>query len=389
MDGTLKSQSDINAQPVLDWLIDGAISAPSSGEVLTQLCERLVEAGVPLWRAAVFVRTLHPEIMGRRFVWREGGETEVHDAPYATLDSSDYLVSPVAAVLLSGEAFRRRLPDAASAADMEILAGLQAQGATDYLATPMKFTDGSAHVATWTTRAPAGYSDAACAALMAVVRPLARVAEIRALRRTADNLLDAYVGRQAGSRILAGKIRRGHSEAIQAVIWYSDMRGFTALSDRTPAREVVALLNDYFDCQAPAIARFGGEVLKYMGDGLLAVFPAQGEETQAVCRQALAAAQEARAAVAKLPNTRFGLALHVGEVLFGNIGGGGRLDFTCIGPAVNLAARIEKVAAKVGETVVTSAAFAQACPEGLRSLGPHALSGIAAPQEVFAVNETV
>src|ERR1700722_3974386 len=141
MDGTLKSQSDINAQPVLDWLIDGAISAPSSGEVLTQLCERLVEAGVPLWRAAVFVRTLHPEIMGRRFVWREGGETEVHDAPYATLDSSDYLVSPVAAVLLSGEAFRRRLPDAASAADMEILAGLQAQGGTDYLATPMKFTD--------------------------------------------------------------------------------------------------------------------------------------------------------------------------------------------------------------------------------------------------------
>jgi adenylate cyclase len=122
-----------------------------------------------------------------------------------------------------------------------------------------------------------------------------------------------------------------------------------------------------------------------MGDGLLAVFPAQGEETRSVCTQALEAAREARAAVAKLPNVRFGLALHIGEVLFGNIGGGGRLDFTCIGPAVNLAARIEKVAAKLGETVVTSAAFAQTCPEGLRLLGAHTLAGIAAPQDVFAV----
>jgi adenylate cyclase len=151
-----------------------------------------------------------------------------------------------------------------------------------------------------------------------------------------------------------------------------------------PARQVVALLNDYFDCQAPAIARFGGEVLKFMGDGLLAVFPASGEETEGVCRNALAAAREAREAVAKLDGVRFGLALHVGEVLFGNIGGGGRLDFTCIGPAVNLAARIEKVAAKLGADVVTSEAFAKAAPESLQSLGRHMLAGIAAPQEVFA-----
>jgi adenylate cyclase len=385
--GKHTSRPEIDAQPTMDWLIDGAVSAPTPDAVLTQLCERLVEAGVPLWRSAVFVRTLHPEIMGRRFIWRQGEGTEVHDAPYTTLDTADYRVSPVTAVLLSGEAFRRRLPDVAIGADMEVLASQHAQGATDYLAVPMKFIDGSVHVATWTTRAPGGFSDAALTTLTAIVRPLARIAEIRALRRTADNLLDAYVGRQAGARILAGKIRRGHAETIEAVIWYSDMRGFTALSDRTPAREVVALLNDYFDCQAPAIARFGGEVLKYMGDGLLAVFPATGEERQAVCHQALGAAQEARAAVGKLPNVRFGLALHVGEVLFGNIGGGGRLDFTCIGPAVNLAARIEKVAAKLGEAVVTSAAFAKLCPANLRSLGPHTLAGIAAPQEVFAVNE--
>jgi adenylate cyclase len=365
--------------------MDGAISAPTSDAVLTELCGRLTRAGVGLWRAAVFVRTLHPEIMGRRFVWTPETGTAIHDAAYATLNSADFLVSPVASVLLSGQGFRRRLSDAAAAADMPILADLQAQGATDYVAAPMTFTTGEVHVATWTTRAPGGFSDAECAALTAVVRPLARVAEIRALRRTADNLLNAYVGRQAGSRILAGKIRRGDTEAIEAVIWYSDMRGFTALSDRVPAREVVALLNDYFDCQTPAISKFDGEVLKYMGDGLLAVFPAAGAEARSACRRALGAAQEARAAIAKLPEVRFGLALHVGEVLFGNIGGGGRLDFTCIGPAVNLAARIEKVAARLGEAVVTSAAFARLCPEGLRSLGEHALPGIAATQEVFAV----
>jgi adenylate cyclase len=277
--------------------------------------------------------------------------------------------------------------DAADAGNMEVLIGMQEQGATDYLAVPMRFTDGSVHIATFATRAPDGFSEAAIQALMTVVRPLAQVAEVRALRRTADNLLDAYVGRQAGARILAGKIRRGHAEEIRAVIWYSDMRGFTSLSDRVPAREVVALLNDYFDCQTPPIAQYGGEVLKYMGDGLLAVFPATDAETEGVCRKALAAAREAREAVAKLDGVRFGLALHVGEVLFGNIGGGGRLDFTCIGPAVNLAARIEKVAAKLGEAVVTSEAFAKACSESLQSLGRHSLAGIAAPQEVFAVRD--
>jgi adenylate cyclase len=379
--------TDIDVQPIIDWLIDGALSAPAPDQVLTELCGRLVKTGAPVWRSAVFVRTLHPEIMGRRFLWRQGEGTAVDDAPYATLDSSDYHVSPVTAVLVSDQPFRRRLREAADAGNMEVLIGLQKQGGTDYLAVPMRFTDGSVHVATFATRAPEGFSEAAIQALTAVVRPLARVAEIRALRRTADNLLDAYVGRQAGARILAGKIRRGHSEEIQAVIWYSDMRGFTALSDRVPAREVVALLNDYFDCQAPVIARFGGEVLKYMGDGLLAVFPASGEETAGVCRNALAAAREAREAVAKLDGVRFGLALHVGEVLFGNIGGGGRLDFTCIGPAVNLAARIEKVAAKLGEAVVTSEAFAKATSESLQSLGRHTLAGIAAPQEVFAVRD--
>ena len=245
----------------------------------------------------------------------------------------------------------------------------------------------------WTTRAPAGFAESEIAALEAVAVPLSRVAEIWAQRRVATNLLDTYVGRQAGARILAGQIRRGHTESIAAAIWLSDLRGFTELADRTPGPALIELLNRYFDCQVPAIQAAGGEVLKYMGDGLLAIFPVAGD-VAAVCRAALAAARAFRSEVAKLnaasgdePKTqlRFGLALHVGELLYGNIGGGNRLDFTAIGPAVNLAARLEKLARDLNRTIIASGAFAEACPQAFVPLGEQTLRGVAAPQPAFGL----
>ena len=173
---------------------------------------------------------------------------------------------------------------------------LRAEGATDYVAFPLLFTDGTVHVATWTTRQPGGFTPEQFADLESIIAPLTRVAEIRALRRTATNLLNTYVGRQAGERILAGKIRRGFVEEIRATIWLSDMRGFTALSERLPPQELVDLLNRYFDCQVPTILDHGGEVLKFIGDGLLAIFPLaeDGDDAGEVCRRALACAREAR-----------------------------------------------------------------------------------------------
>jgi adenylate cyclase len=223
--------------------------------------------------------------------------------------------------------------------------------------------------------------------------PLARVAEIRALRRTSENLIDTYVGHQTGERILAGKIRRGYVEAIRAAVWLSDMRGFTTLSEQLPPQSLIDRLNLYFGCQVPAVLDHGGEVLKFMGDGLLAIFPIAGEsQAGAVCQRALSCAQEFKKRIADLPPPdenetpiRFGLALHVGEVMYGNIGGGNRLDFTCIGPAVNLAARLEKVAAKLGEAIVASTAFASHFPAEFRRLGEHAVAGFAAPQTVFGL----
>ena len=383
--------SDI--QKVHEWLAGGALSGPESQDVLAQLCERLVEAGIPLWRAAVFVTTLHPDVMGRRFLWQAESGVTVSNAFHSLVETDDFRKSPFTTVYATRKPLRCRFTDADGAPDFEVLQDLRAQGATDSVAFPLVFTDSSIHVATWSTRQPGGFTDKQFADLESVIAPLARVAEIRALRRTSENLIDTYVGHQTGERILSGKIRRGYVEAIRAAIWLSDMRGFTSVSERLPPQALIDRLNLYFGCQVPAVLGHGGEVLKFMGDGLLAIFPIAAEvEVDEVCRRTLACAQAFKQGIAELPPPekdeapiRFGLALHVGEVMYGNIGGGNRLDFTCIGPAVNLAARLEKVAAKLGEAVVASEAFASHLPGAFKRLGEHAVAGFAAPQTVFGL----
>ena len=376
---------------VVDWLIDGARSAPLPQQVLAQLSDRLVACGIPLWRVAVFVRTLHPQVMGRRFIWRPGAEIEMSEAPFGVLETAEFLNSPVARVYQTGHPVRRKLTDPDGGADFPVLADLRAEGVTDYLASPLFFTDGAIHVVTCTTREPGGFTDAQIAGIEAIITPLARVAEIRALRRMASVLLDTYVGHDAGERILAGRIRRGDIEEIHAAIWLSDMRGFTALADRQPPRVLIDLLNRYFDCQVPVILDHGAEVLKFMGDGLLAIFAITGDETEA-CQRALAAARQAQTNVAELsrsamPGLRFGLALHVGDVLYGNIGSGSRLDFTCIGPAVNFAARIEKLSGQVGREILASGEFARHCRGEFTALGEFALPGFSAMQQVFGLED--
>jgi len=378
---------------VVDWLIDGARSAPQPLQVLTQLCERLVACGIPLWRVAVFVRTLHPNVMGRRFVWRPGAEIEAGEAPYELLETSDYLDSTIARVYLTEKPIRRRLADPDCPLDFPILAERRAEGVTDYLASPLFFTDGSVHVVTSTTREPGGFTDEQIAGIEAIITPLARVAEVLALRRMASTLLDTYVGHDAGERILAGHIRRGDIEEIHAAIWLSDMRRFTALADSLPPRALIDLLNRYFDCQVPVILDHGAEVLKFMGDGLLAILAIAGDETE-VCKRALAAARQAQANIAALassamPGLRFGLALHIGNVLYGNIGSGNRLDFTCIGPAVNCAARIEKLASQLGRAILASGEFARYCPGDFTALGKFTLAGFSASQAVFGLEDSL
>jgi adenylate cyclase len=394
----MADDSSCDTSDVARWLVQGARPAGQPADVLTQLCEQLVRCGIPLWRVSVFARTLHPQVMGRRFSWQLDTGVSVSEAGYERLDDDIYRMSPVVHVYNSGMPLRRRLAARECPIDFAVLGDFRAEGITDYLASPLLFTNGEVHAITWATMRPGGFSDADIAGIEKIVAPFARIAEIYALRRSASALLDTYVGYQAGERILAGRIRRGDYEAIHAVIWLSDMRGFTALADALPSVMLIELLNSYFDCQVPAILDRGGEILKFMGDGMLAIFPvaSNAADLSYACGEALAAACEARARIAAAGalarigvggGARFGLALHVGEVLYGNIGGGNRLDFTCIGPAVNLAARIEELTSETGYPILASGEFARHCAPWMVPVGEFALRGFRVPQPVFTLAE--
>jgi adenylate cyclase len=383
-------------QNLTDWLIDGARSAMDPSRMMSETCERMVAAGLPLWRVGVFVRTLHPDIYGRNFVWKPGAEVEIGSVDFKILESPDFISSPLIIVFQQGLEVRARTSDPSSNR-FPIVEELRADGVTDYIALPLPFIDGTVNASSWTTRQPGGFTEEQLVALRKIVKPLARVIEIISLGRTAASLLDTYVGNRAGERILGGQIRRGHTETMNAAIWLSDLRGFTSLSDRVPAETVVEILNLYFDCQVAAIRSHGGEVLKYMGDGLLAVFPIDEYvgDSQQVCSRVLEAAHESRASVAEMQYTigdvverfRFGVALHVGRILYGNIGGGNRLDFTCIGPAVNLAARLEKIAGRLHRTIVASEGFAGICSGGWSDLGEFPIAGFSKDQRVYGLVE--
>jgi adenylate cyclase len=282
---------------------------------------------------------------------------------------------------------------------------------TDVAAFPLTFTSGEVHACAFLTAKQGGFSDGDVKALGEVIAPLSRMGEILALRRTATNVLTAYVGRDAGARVLAGKIRRGDTELIDAAIWFSDMRGFSTVSGAMSPREVIAMLNELFDYQLPAIEKHGGEVLKFMGDGLLAIFaPREGETLRECSERALRASKEAVAAVAAAqggagrpsrdsdvviavareggkPVVRFGIALHVGQVAYGNIGGQTRLDFTCIGKAVNLAARLESLTGKTDNDILASEDFVALLAKSgakFEPVGEYEVKGFGAPVRAFA-----
>jgi len=386
-------------QDLTRWLMDGARSAPNPVAFLRQTCERLIGVGIPLWRVGAFVQTLHPDTYGRAFIWRLGREVTVNTADLDFEQSPEYIRSPIAAVQKSARELRHRM-GASDSGRFPFFDDMRNEGVTDYIALPLLFTDGTVHVSSWTTTAAGGFTDAHLDALRSIIPAFARVGEIFAMRRTAAALLDTYVGNRAGERILAGQIRRGHAEDMQAAIWLSDLRGFTSLSDRLPAGTVVDILNQYFDCQVPVIREHGGEILKFMGDGLLAVFPIAKDSgnLSEVSGRVLEASRKARANVDAMtyPSAgnaverfRFGVALHIGSILFGNIGGMSRLDFTCIGPAVNLAARLEKIASRLHRTVVASAAFAGACHNDWTDLGEFPIAGFSQAQRVFGLRDEV
>ncbi len=380
----------LSVRPVIDWLIAGAPPVRGPQEALLEFCHRVREHGVALYRAAVFVRTLHPNVLGRSFIWQEERDTvESGEAAYDLLESDQFLKSPVRIVFAENVEVRRRLADPACPIDFPVLEDLLKERATDFFALPLRFMNGEVHVATFATRRAGGFRDDEVRALRELMPALARVAEVYTHLRKAHNILDAYLGAHAGEKVLAGQIRRGDGEEIRAVIWFCDLRESTELADSMTRGEFLRLLNEFFECVlGPVLAR-RGEVLRFIGDAALAIFPV-GASPEEACERALAAASEAisgmeKANSARARPLRFGMGLHLGEVLYGNVGTPARIEFTVIGAAANEAARIEALCKDLGTPLLVSEAVARHLAGPLASLGRHRLRGVGESMELFTL----
>jgi adenylate cyclase len=338
---------------------------------------------------------LHPQVAGVRLLRRRGVGAEETLYGYDTLESGAYEKSPLYIAYSAGEIVRRRLTGPPIDDDFPILADLRAEGFSDYLVAPLELANGRRQASSWATSHPDGFNDEHIATIVGLLPALAACSESRSLRGMLKGLLSIYLGPQAGSRVLAGTIRRGEGQTIAAAIWLCDLRDFTLLSETLPSEDVIKLLNDYFEIMAGPVNERGGEVLKFIGDAMLAIFPIEDDlDRDRACRTALIAAEEAltRLAAANLARRArgereidLGLALHTGPVMYGNIGAPDRLDFTVIGPAVNLTARIAGLCRPLGRQLLTSARFASPCGSQLVSLGHHQMRGLAQPQEIFGL----
>jgi len=409
------------------------------GEQVGGFCRQVVEAGFPMRRAQVGMYTLHPRYGSHTFLWRpgDGGEGGAADAAAGTvthvpreralLESDVYLKSPVHHMRSRGiTSLRRRLDaggaEGGAADEFELFAQLRADGLVDYAAHIVPYDPAEAEALakevaaagvdaatgggprrefdgiffSCATDAPGGFDDGQLDQVVGVLPYLALAAKSRLTYDVASTVLETYLGRDAGQRVLTGAIARGSAEAIRAVIWFADLRGFTRLTDTLPRDELVATLDAYLEAMAAPVEVHGGQILKFMGDGLLASFELKGGDDQAVCRAALAAAAELGAAfpgfnaerqAAGKPVMDFGLALHLGEVFYGNIGASERLDFTVIGPTVNEASRIQALCRSLERNVLVSHTFraAAGAPAELASLGRHELRGVREAQELFGL----
>lgn len=384
-------------------LMEAAVAGRGLRGLVEAYSEALVEAGVPLARAAVGALLLHPVLNATLVVWRRGQGATVEDTARPVQPGLEpWRPSPFHRLLVSGErCLRLRLEQGEGLGEFPMLAELRAQGLTDYLGLRLRLgeavtlSEEDDLFSSWASDRPGGFTPDNIA-LIQGLEPLAAFVFASALNNaTARTLLSTYLGSDAARRVLGGAIERGRAETIEAVIWYSDLEDFTRLTDRLTREELLGLLNAYAEAQVDAIEAAGGHILKFMGDGILATFRA-GAACEA-CAAALAAWRQARRATAALsearaarglPVTRPYLALHAGEVLYGNIGGRARLDFTVLGPAVNEAARIASLCRSLDQQIVLSETFADACSawrERLVGLGRFALRGVARPQMLYAV----
>lgn len=385
-----------------DWLIDQALGEPDIVDLFEGICLRLAGIGVPIGRGMLMWPTLHPLFQAENVLWKRGEKAELSQFPHQDTVSEAWLRSPMRFLVDSNiRVLRRRLVGPSRTLDFDVLEELAEQGYTDYLLlatdlfSPRHSGNGGRRgiLVSWSSDQPGGFSDDDLAALQRIQRRLAIACKTVLEMRVARNVAEAYLGRQTGERVLSGSIRLGDGEQTRALVWYSDLRDSTRYAETMPSAGFLDLLNVYFECAARPIVAAGGEILAFIGDAVLGMFPiADGAELTEVTHRVLTALRtslkvaervNAERAAAGLETIRYGIGLNIGTVMYGNIGIPERLAFSAVGPTVIEVARIEKLTKVVGRPVLATAEVAAVEPHLWRSVGAHRLEGVGEPQELF------
>ena len=401
MKSPLPAIGTVIVDDLCEWLVDQALDEPDIEALFVGCCQRLHAAGVPISRAMVGYSTLHPLYRSRTLIFAPSQPLVVEPHSHAGRDSPEWRRSPLYYMIENGVfTLRRRLSGDSAMRDFPVLDELADAGLTDYLAYLVSFDGGrrieedpSGMIGSWCAATAQGFTDEHVAILTRVQRQLAVAMKVCVKGEIAANVLSAYLGPQAGRKVLAGSIRRGDGERIHAIVWYSDLRDSTRLAAEMNHEAFLALLNDYFECTAGAVLDNGGEVLRFVGDAVLAIFPVPDDAhletaTRNVLGAVRAALSAGRASRAAGRAVRFGIALHIGDVLFGNIGVPSRVEFSVIGPCANEVARIEGLTKLLGRPVLLSGHLAEVMTGAtLTDLGEHEIAGVPTPLRVFSVDE--
>jgi adenylate cyclase len=386
-----------------EWLVDQALSEPDIVDMFDAVCVRVYAAGVPLARARVVWPTLHPLFRAETVLWKRGSGSELEQFRHKAEQPEAFLTSPAHYMNVNNvSVLRRNLDGPNKLVDFPVLEELIEQGYSDYLTIATAFDGGKdlkdsgllGLIVSWTSDRPGGFSDDDIAALQKIQRRFAVACKTAIQSRIADNIVETYLGKQAGRQVLDGAIKRGDGRETQAVVWFSDLRDSTALADTMAPNDYFDLLNDYYECTAGSAIKHGGEVLDFIGDAVLAIFPYDTEEEFPEAAKAATEALRETAATRDQLNGerkqsgripfRFGVGLNTGKVMFGNIGVAERLTFSVIGPTVNEVERIETMTKAVESHALVTSKIAASEPGQWVSTGKHRLVGLSQEIELFA-----
>lgn len=388
-------------EDITEWLLDSAATHGNLRSIADGLVAKLLSAGIPVERLNLGVLAVHPEMGGYAVLWDSSMAASL-EVPVRRedMEKPTYLDSPIRFIVDEKASVDFDLSDPSMDDAFPVLREFRAQGFTHYLGFPVPYGDGpTPAILTLCTRAPSGFSPEVSSGISHIFRVLGLLINVVETQRLARTVLKTYLGRQTGDRVMAGEITRGQGERIRAALWFCDLRGYTAMMAELGSFPMIDVMNRYFDCMAEPVWAEGGEILKFMGDAMLVVFrldPAR--DAPAVARAAARAAQVALKNLADLSESRTqrgalplraGISIHLGDVVYGNIGASSRLDFTVMGHAVNLVARLQGVAGAMDEPLLVSAQVAEHLGSGVESIGLHPLKGVPAPVEIFRLSSPI